>query len=88
MSSTNDDGIEDIEFPTAICSVIEPHDKHLIPGTWRQQCQGIAGEYTDKDTAAYEAYCDTLTEAELNADGDAERANERSIELRNHWAAS
>lgn len=88
MASMYDDGIEDIEFPTAICPITEPHVKHLIPGTWRQQCQGIVGEYTDADAAAYEAYCDTLTEAELNADGDAERANERAIEWRNHWAAS
>jgi hypothetical protein len=41
MSGTYDDGIDDIEFPTAICPIAEPHAKHLIAGTWRQQCPGV-----------------------------------------------
>lgn len=36
-----DDGIDEIEFPTAICPITDPHEKHLIPGTWRQECPGI-----------------------------------------------
>lgn len=32
---------EEIEYPTAICSITEPHAKHIISGTWRQQCPGI-----------------------------------------------
>jgi hypothetical protein len=38
-----DDGINDIEFPTPICPITEPHPKHLIPGTWREQCNGVEG---------------------------------------------
>jgi hypothetical protein len=41
LQAMYDDGIEDIEFPTAICSITDPHEKHLIPGTWRQQCPGV-----------------------------------------------
>lgn len=29
------------EFPTPICHITEPHEKHRIPGTWREQCNGI-----------------------------------------------
>lgn len=38
-----DDGIEEVEFPTPICPLTEPHAKHRIPGTWRDECPGIQG---------------------------------------------
>lgn len=36
----NPNGTE-IEFPTPICPITEPHAKHIIPGTWREQCNGV-----------------------------------------------
>lgn len=35
--------IDDIEFPTPICSDAMPHAKHRIPGTWRDGCLGVQG---------------------------------------------
>ncbi len=38
-----DDGIDEVEFPTPICPLTEPHPKHRIPGTWRDECPGVQG---------------------------------------------
>jgi len=38
-----DDGIDEIEFPTPICSDATPHAKHRIAGTWREECPGVEG---------------------------------------------
>lgn len=43
---------------------------------------------SDDDVISYGAYVDGLSLAERDADYYAELANERSIELRHHWAAS
>lgn len=40
IMTINPNGTE-IEFPTPICPITEPHAKHIIPGTWREQCNGV-----------------------------------------------
>lgn len=44
-----DDGIEEVEFPTPICPITEPHAKHRIPGTWRDECPGVQGPEIQHD---------------------------------------
>jgi hypothetical protein len=39
-----DDGIDDIEFQQAVCIKTQPHAKHRIAGTWRDQCPGVEQE--------------------------------------------
>lgn len=38
--------MDDTEFPQAVCSNDQPHARHRIDGTWRQECPGIAAEST------------------------------------------
>lgn len=39
-----DDDIDDIEFPKAVCINTQPHPKHRIAGTWRDECPGLEEE--------------------------------------------
>jgi hypothetical protein len=78
-----DDGIEGVEFPTPICPITEPHAKHRIPGTWRDECPGVAGDRMDPSAAlasvraAFERLDDLDPVAALSAAEDARTAFER-----------
>lgn len=52
---TQRDENPNIEFPTPICPITEPHAKHIIPGTWREQCNGVemSAEQRDKHSSDY-----------------------------------